>query len=180
MIAWTPEARERERCRRAGEPVPDWARAKKRGPQVQREPDGTITPRRANNLRAYYRSQGKEVPDWVPPPLKPGRRSPDGGEQARKNRNRRHYEREKRIAVETKKAVSYIKHARGCADCGLKNPVVLQAHRAEDSKLGGAISMMIHRCTSQEKLTLLMTELHKATILCANCRLIRLDTAEEI
>jgi hypothetical protein len=75
-------------------------------------------------------------------------------------------EHKKKIGL--KKRLSEIKIASGCADCGIKNHIVLDFDHLRDKKYN--ISRMIHDGFSWKAIK---KEIEKCEIVCANCHRIR-------
>lgn len=65
--------------------------------------------------------------------------------------------------------VNEFKATKGCMDCGIINPVVLDFHHVGDDKTKN-ISHMITKGYSLERIQL---EINKCVVLCANCHRIR-------
>lgn len=67
-------------------------------------------------------------------------------------------------------AITAIKVARGCADCGIRHPGVLSLHHTDPSTKADNIStMLIHARPMSE----VMAEFDKGIVLCENCHRIR-------
>jgi hypothetical protein len=67
-----------------------------------------------------------------------------------------------------KKKLAQIKEKSGCADCGNKNPIVLDFDHLKDKKYN--ISRMIHDGFSWKAI---LKEIEKCEVVCANCHRIR-------
>ena len=72
-----------------------------------------------------------------------------------------------RIAGEMRTWVAEFKASRGCAHCGMGNPLCLQFHHCDGEKEAD-IAKVLARWSK----TRLLSEIEKCVILCANCHLI--------
>lgn len=66
--------------------------------------------------------------------------------------------------------VNKLKIDRGCLDCEIKNPAVLDFHHTEPRKGGKCIPELVSETASLKRL---MEEIARCVVLCANCHRIR-------
>jgi len=75
-----------------------------------------------------------------------------------------------RMRFRRREFVNKLKIERGCLDCGIKHPAVLDFHHIEPRQGGKCIPELVSETVS---LVRLMEEIARCVVLCANCHRIR-------